>query len=194
MRVIENLIPPGGWHFEGSNKGVRYRVEGYSYRDLVDKVLKYRIENTIPIGAHEHEVRTYICTLSPRNCQDGLPDKIVVKQQLPPATAKLDEVTRWATELQGKQGANSRVPEQEANGRGAICVVCEFNKIIPTGCAACGSNFNRLMTILRNGKDSAHWAKLHVCELTKQGLRSAVWIKKEFLRTASNLPGACWLK
>jgi hypothetical protein len=46
MRVIEGVVQPGGWHYEQPlDSGQKQRIEGRTYRELVDRTHLFRLQH-----------------------------------------------------------------------------------------------------------------------------------------------------
>lgn len=190
----DSLIPPGGYHFEADG----LRIDGSSYQDVAEKLLRYRLENSLPPGNPMAEVLNYICDTWPHFCSDSSPATPVHAKPAPSLTAR---VTAWMAALyrtlRGTNIANSYVTQAEADKRAATCLNCPFHVEWRRGCSSCIENTQRVGHTFRAGRQSAHESNLMSCSIIGHEAKTAVWVKTPPPLTAeeqASLPDHCWRK
>lgn len=194
MKVIEGMVMPTGWHFMQDGQT---RIDAATFKDLAQAVLEWRLQNRVPVGNVALDVERFICSKYPAQCHPEGFVQMRPRQGQPHAptnpSKRSDALTKWALEMQKKPGIADQVPEQEANARAMTCIACKQNISWPRSCARCHDEVERLLTMLRGGRDVTHWRKLNICSATEQDCRSIVWLKKDLLRR-DRVPSNCWLK
>lgn len=193
QRIITGMIPPGGWHFMQEGK---HRIESDSYDHLIEAVQTWRLQNQRPVGNVVQDVIDYICSNFPRQCQ-GTPEQRAsgaVKPTPGAGNKFVDKIIQWANDARDEGIARELETEQEALRRANICAQCPKNSTWENSCPSCVDHAQRLMAILRQGKDIQSMApRLHGCSEVTHDNRTAIWIKKEFLRKSDGMPEACWV-
>jgi len=65
MTPKENIVPPGGFHYKDP---AGYTVEGHSYQSVADNLMRYRVDNKLPVGNPLKDVFDYVCNNWPHFC------------------------------------------------------------------------------------------------------------------------------
>lgn len=200
-RIIEGMILPGGWHYKDST-GYRipYTGELPNPKAVVDAILHYRLENGLPAGNPEQDMEAYVCSAFPRWCageadrSNTFMDNTVASSR--PSTLRfVDIISLWANSLYGTAGKLSLVPLREAEQRAEICKGCPQNTIWENSCPPCVQSAQRLLSIIRQGKDVQQLNELHGCKCHGFCTRTAVHLEREHLPPVANdAPSACWLR
>jgi hypothetical protein len=190
----DSLIPPNGFHFKSDD----LYIEGSSYQDVAEKLLRYRLENNVSTGNPMAEVLDYICNSWPHFCSDTSPISPLNMKPAPSLTAR---VTAWMASLyrtlRGTNISESYVDQGEANRRAAICLACPFHVEWRRGCSSCIEGTQRVGYTFRGGRQAAHEAKLMSCSILGHEAKTAVWVKTPPPPTTeqhSDLPTNCWMK
>jgi len=188
----DSLIPPGGYHFVAEG----LRIEGNSYQDVAEKLLRYRLENSLPPGNPMAEVLNYICDTWPHFCSDTSP---VTPVNTKPATSLTSRVTSWMAALyrtlRGTNIADSYVDQAEADRRALVCINCPFHTEWRRGCSSCIEGTKRVGYTFRGGRQAANESKLMSCSIIGHEAQTAVWVKTPPPLTAeeqASLPSHCW--
>ena len=178
----------------------KFKVESISYDELIVAVINWRLQNQRPVGNAKGDVDLFICSNFPRQCQGRGPKgeinvRATVAQKAQQAGARfVDRIILWATDAMNEGHGKDLEPAQEAARRAAICVACPRNSEWENSCPSCVTHAQRLMTIIRQGKDIPSLApQLHACSDTDMCNRTSIWIKRHLLRKSPNMPKACWI-
>lgn len=193
---------PGGWHYKDQS-GYRIPHEGElsGPKEVIDAILTYRLQNMRPVGNPEADFHNYVCTTFPTWC---VPD---AGEMLQAANAALtgpsgqprivDIITAWATALYDHVGKLKLVPINEAEKRSEACRGCPHNVQWQGECPPCVTNAQRLLVIIRQGREATPWRKLHACTCWNFDTRTAVHLEKEHFdisKMPALRPSFCWLK
>jgi hypothetical protein len=196
-RIITGMIPPDGWHYLQEGK---FRVDASSYDELIVAVINWRLQNQRGVGDAKGDIDQFICSNFPRQCQGVGPKgqinvRATVAQKALTAGARfVDRIIQWAVDAMNEGHGKDLEPAQEAARRAAICVECPRNSTWENSCPSCVTHAQRLMTIIRQGKDIPSLApRLHACSDTNMDNRTSIWIKRHLLRKSPNMPKACWI-
>ena len=170
----DSLIPPGGFHIEVEG----LRIDGSSYQDVAEKLLRYRLQNSLPPGNPMAEVLDYVCGRWPHFCSDTAP---VSPSQQKPAPSLSARVTAWMAalyrNLRGTSAEQNYVNQSEADRRASICLSCPFHVEWRRGCSSCIDGTQRIGYTFRGGRQAANEAKLMSCALIGHEAKTAVWVK-----------------
>ena len=190
----ENVVPPGGFHYE--DKEHRYRIDGHSYQSVADAVLRYRIENKIPVGDPLKDVLDYVCRNWPHFCSAHNPP--VAGNASPSLSSR---VSVWMAALyraaRTLATTGNFVDDATANRRAATCEKCPFNKDWRTGCGSCLEATAQVGYTFRAGRKVGNEKRLGACEIIGQENATAVWVKGLPPVAPSEhqqLPAFCWRK
>jgi len=187
----EGIIPPGGFHYE--DKVQRFRVEGSSYQSVAEAVLRYRLENKLPVGNPLKDVLDYVCTNWPHFCSDHNAPLPVGNGQ--PALSS--RVATWISSLYRfvRSTTTKFVTPEEANRRARICEQCPINKDWKTGCGSCLQAAVQLGYTFRAGRKVDNEKALGACEVIGQENATAVWVDNLLPLAPEEqrrLPEKCW--
>ena len=190
MKLIQGLIPPGGWHF--IQDGAVIRAQEYSH--LVKAVESFRAENKLPSVDAAKDITEQICNRSPNACH-GV-DSVVVRTHKAKTLAKgnlIQDITIWASNLLKRETPFRLVGDELAESRAKICRGCPSNLNWRSGCRSCITAADRICASVRQGRDTKSSKVLGGCEKLRQDNRTAIFLEKEFLTKNPNIPDYCWL-
>jgi hypothetical protein len=189
------IIPPGGHHFIERHGTTERRIEGSSYDDVAEQLLRYRVANGIPLGQPRDEIVAYVCGTWPHFCAEQL-------SVPPPVSSKpgyIAGVTMWLQELAQRQAMSPKplVGDEEANRRAEICRGCPLQKTWEEGCGSCRDSIRRQGFVFRAGKDVSNAKKVLGCSVLFQENHAAAWAHKDVLppvpeEDKARLPHNCW--
>lgn len=189
----EGIIPPGGFHYESREH--RYRIDGSSYQSVAENVLRYRLENKLPVGNPLKDVIDYVCSNWPHFCSEHNPP-INGGNARPSLASRISVWMSSLYRLARTLGASSNfVGQDEADRRAAICKACPHNVEWREGCGSCLEATRQLGFTFRAGRKSIHEAALKGCSVVGQENATAVWVKglpplsPDELKA---LPTPCW--
>lgn len=191
-----SVIPPNGFHFIDHSTGVEKRIEGSSYEDVADRVLKFRLANGKEPGNPAAELIDYVCGTWPHFCSDDSPrgPKTVTSRARHLST----RVAGWLATFYSLARADAGVGGGESQRRAGICAQCPQNREYRDGgCGSCLESISRLFFVWRRDRPIPHEAKLGACGITSQLNAAAVMAKTLPPLTAEQielLPGNCWRK
>lgn len=191
------VIPPNGYHFIERHNGVERIINGTSYENVAEQLLKYRVSNSLPYGRPFEEVCEYVCSGWPHFCTDHAPASPSPEATKPTFTI---EVLQWTQMLWKRQAhiPQPLVSDIEANRRAEICKGCPFQKDwADYGCGTCVDSVRRHSTVFRAGKEVAGAKKPMGCSILGQENHAAVWAAKGSLpdmtpEQKNQLPTQCW--
>jgi hypothetical protein len=192
-KVIQGMIPPGGWHYMQDSK---YRIESDCFANLVKAVQNWRIENGRPIDDPIKDIEDFICKMSPRNCNLGaspIASVSVINLMSAGTQRMVDNIAIWVVD-RSKTGYKTLVSIQDASKRAEGCIKCPMNVKWEYECGPCVTHAQRLLGSLRQHKECDRSEKLHACKIFKHCNRTAVWLKEEEFEKRSDAPFNCWLK
>jgi hypothetical protein len=203
-RVIPGILPPGGWHYVHIENGqIQYRIphvsELPSLNAVVDAITHYRLENRLPVGDPQGDYENWLCSTHPRFCREHLFEANHISANLtaPAGQRHVDRINGWANSLYAAVPKLKMVPMAEADQRAQTCLQCPLNVQWEGECPACVTSAQRLLLIIRQGRDSHYGKKLHACSGTGMCTRTAIHIEREHFppqSTYASLPEPCWLK
>jgi hypothetical protein len=201
MRVIDSMVMPGGWHTEQElRSGQRQRIEGRTYRELVERTLLFRqqhLELVPPNSATRENVESdllmWICSRFPSSCTGSrgeLPRPIV--QSNPDYVRPINRVEEWIATLSSRE--LEWIDSASATRRARICVNCHLNQSWQTNCGSCNQNIRSRGLLLRGSHKTGFESQLRACLAYGWLLEVAVWLKNGFGSAAPRRqpPGDCW--
>lgn len=182
-------------------------VTGHSRANLLDNILRFRLDNGLDVGQPEEELENQLRYrhpgFYPQTREVNITDEALDKK----ARSALDEVrltnklwTKFDTD-QAKAGKRAqRVRRDEAEARAEVCAACPANTKVSgiTSCSPCVANLNREALILSSNQRTKQ-TNLAFCASLLHDNRVAVWMPKEALgRSLSKInaetPALCWLR
>lgn len=184
------IIPPGGHHYEDEHG----RIEGTSYEDVAEKLLRFRIANKLPLGMPLAEVIHYTCSRHPHFCHS--PQAPAAGVRRPPLSGRVIE---WYSALyrglRGIKVADNYVDQATADRRAAICLKCPHHVEWRSGCGSCVEGARRIGYTYRAGRKAEYESQLMGCSIIGHDCATAVWVKAAPTltpETHSQLPDNCW--
>lgn len=189
VTIKQQVPPPNGWVYE--EDGVQ--VKGLTYADLIQNVLKWRLQSRKPVHTVQIDVNAYIARVSP---QSVLIRKDQLKHKQRTEHTLADRIYNFACRVYDnfKPDAVSATPH-EADRRARICSECPYNQSFNFNCPACQSETNRLLQGVRSGRTTQYDRKLKGCARIGYDLSTAVWLEDDQLgpkSTDERLPKNCW--
>lgn len=187
-RPKSSVVPPGGFHFVDKTETGEYRVEGSSYEEVANNLLKLRLANGVNPGNPLEEVYHYVCSSWPHFCQSQQ-QPAAVRSSGPGLSARAQA---WIAAA-AQQSTRSSPSESEIQRRAAICAGCPQNRDVSGGCGSCIANIRRLAFILTKGRNDLN--HLGACDILSQWNPVAVG-RSSFPPSSeeqiSRLPNYCW--
>lgn len=207
-RVKVGVVPPGyepgssGWHFPAGKDWTAPILNGDDFDNLVDKLVQFRADNSLPIGNARFDVETYICTKFPTFCRGGAKavaptTPAVIREQKPAGQPRtlLERVTTWAKLRFNHAGNIKFVSDSTAEARASICSRCKANREWREGCPPCVARNDSLLIQVRQNKAVAQSHRLKGCAAAGHDNNTAVWLPEPLLRHRKHyeLPDICWM-
>jgi hypothetical protein len=196
MNIDKGRILPSGWHYKDPS-GYRIPLKGElpNPQEVIAALMEYRLENNIEVGSPEGDLEEYVCSTFPTWCrrEAGTPQPI----QTVPGRRNVDLVIGWANHLYVHVGRLQLIPQKEAEERANICKNCPMQMEWSRDCPPCVTSAQRLLSILRQGKDTAvaQNGEVRGCQVYGWDNRTACHIDKQHLPPPNpNAPPACWMR
>jgi hypothetical protein len=211
MRVIEGVVPPGGWHFQqklisSPQRPKTQRVEAATYSQLLDFVLRFRLNNlelvqtgTATKEQVEHDVTFYLCGKWPHQCTGSRAQMALMAGGTWPGPIQkvdyrrpLTRIENWITTL--GQEELRWVDQARAHERAQICAGCSMNQSWRSGCAPCNDNAIRRATLVRGAHSTALDKKLRYCVSYGTLLELSIWLEADYSKALPRRepPSKCW--
>lgn len=188
------IIPPGGFHFEDEHG----RIEGSSYHDVAEKLLRFRIANKLPLGMPLAEVIDYTCQRHPHFCHQA---QATIGPSSPQKPAMSGRVIEWYAalyrSLRGSDVSKNYVDQATADRRAKICLACPHHREWRMGCGSCVDGARRIGHTYRAGRKAEYEAQLMGCEVVGHDCATAVWVREAPPLSPEQqqaLPILCWRK
>lgn len=195
MTPKTGVVPPGGHHFIEKHGDTERRIEGGSYDEVAERLLRYRVTNGLPLGQPKVEVEQYVCSNWPHFCSDRAP----VDSPVSSAPGFVAGVTMWLQQLNRRQASvpEGLVSEAEANRRAEICRGCPMQKSWHEGCGLCIATVERQSLLFRADKKVSNAKDIQGCSVLFQENHAAAWAHKDALpevpaEQLAQLPSHCW--
>lgn len=194
---LTSIIPPGGYVFTDDVTGVPVKIEGTSYEDLAERVLKHRLVNQRPPGNPYDEIITRLCNSHPHFCRENHPTP-APNQALVRHASIAVRVAAWISEFFKTNRSDTGLGPAETERRANICADCVYNVPI-SGCGSCVANVDRLFFVWRRDRNLPREDRLRssACQILGQHNGAAVLAKSlppVDEKSNSFLPRACWRK
>lgn len=172
------------------------RLDGQSYVEVAERLLKYRVANGLPLGKPLDEIHAYVCTKWPHFCNSN--PRIEAPTSSEPTFAV--KVMQWLQILWRQQALipTQHVSEAEANRRASVCAGCPRQQSwADYGCGSCVDSIRRQSLVFRAGKET--YAKPTGCSILGQENQAACWGALSVLPDSTPeqrqlLPTRCWRK
>ncbi len=155
-------------------------LTGQTLPSCAKEVTNFRVENDLPIGDPEAEIRAYV-----GGTRISLGQSITLRQR----------VTSWKTNRQFQ--SHELVDEPEAERRAQICRDCPMNvQHWQDGCGACFAKTKQDLLALRQAREVK--TKVGACNILGWDNSTSVWLTEASLKNRiqhlDKLPGFCWAK
>jgi hypothetical protein len=193
-----SVIPPGGYHFiTATPEGGTLKIESHSVESVQELLLKYRLNNNLPVGNPQQEVIDYICGTWPHFCTETTEAFLVPAMSITREAHLSRRVSDWTARLWAL-GSDNAVAQPEADRRAAICSSCPQNKDYrPGACAPCVESLDRLSFIWLRNRSTPFDQSLGGCRACGANLKTAVQASRlPPLSDAdkNSLDPSCWRK
>jgi len=177
-----NLYPPDGYVFTEPD-GTHHR--GDSWRNLKEKIVRYRKVNGLPEGDPEAEITTQLCSRVPSFCRHSNPQPV----RIGPTFNSV--VVGWLSRMLSLKRANQlpRVDDVEAARRASICARCPAQRSLNMACGSCIIEIDKLRRAVLDGAEPLH-KNLQPCSITGEDCSVAVHVEQS--KISGQLPGNCW--
>jgi hypothetical protein len=189
---IKGMVFPGGYHFfEGD-----VRLDSHFDLDNLYEVVKaYRANNNLPVGDVVGDVNRQLCGRVPTFCHgvDSVEVNFSSVERPTPQGDLLNDVVTWASNLLATGEQIKLVSDTEASRRSSICAACPNNANFRGGCTPCIDNALRVCASVRQARDVGMSKILGGCHVLRHDNRTAIFIEKDQLSKARNLPDSCWM-
>lgn len=191
LRFTDTITtPPGGFQYEDSTTG--FRVVARGWKDITDKVWKYRVANGGDVSpGWDDRLQAEMCLQMKLQgttwCQDD-------EQYHAPSGEGigLGDILRALSSF-GKIIASGvkLVDQAEADRRGAICAGCPLNVEV-AGCLGC-SGIKGVVEAVRGSLKTTSDDALHGCKVCKCPLKVKTWLPLSSIdNTGLEYPEWCW--
>lgn len=197
MNIDTGRILPGGWHYNDPS-GYRIPLKGELPNPgaVIEALMSYRLENNLPVGSPEADLEEFVCATYPTWCRRTPDAPRPLKERVP--ARNVDLVIGWANELYTKVGRLQLIPQKEAEERATTCRACPLQMNWSSDCPPCVTSAQRLLSILRQGKDTAaaQDGQLKGCAAFGWDNRTACHIDRQHLppQPNPNAPAECWMR
>jgi hypothetical protein len=211
MRVVENILPPGGFHYKQRLKSSPQRpqfqlIQAGSYAQLVDSVLNFRLSNLGMVASASatkervvDDIRFYICGNFPSHCTGSKAQLLEAQngssqvKTRPDYSRPLSRIENWLTRLAERE--IEFVDQATATERSQICIKCPLNQPWRTGCQPCNQNADRRAALVRGSHTTGLEPRLKNCQAYGTLLELSVWLKQDHSEQARRQPpDFCWHK
>ena len=192
-----DTTPPGSWRFLVKETGKWFR-NYVALADLISALRKHYTANELPIPADlQQQIIDQMCPDLPAGwCEfAGHPTaESLLSRYLTFKDVLAGTKTLLSWQLQGRP----RVSKQEAEGRAAVCVRCQYN-VQPGGCPSCNSPLHQVVNAFVGGSKTNQDDNLRACKICGCSLKAKVWFPVDLIR--ENMPEGqqdlfpqwCWL-
>lgn len=189
---IKGMVMPGGWHYIGEWNGNKYRVDSdISLDDLYQKVLEYRLSNSIHVGNVRYDVDKYICDAYPQACVNYAAPPVMQSTPVHSGTGFQHHVLDWLGKL--RMESVQLKDYGEAVERARTCAQCPENQPAESSCPACNQAIREFGHLIRQGRNCELSKNLGGCKKTNICLKTAIWLDRKHLPSKPDVNN-CWLK
>lgn len=177
-----NLYPPDGYIFTEPD-GTRHR--GESWRDLKEKIVRYRAANKFPPGDPETEITNQLCARVPSFCSRSNPQPV----RIGPTFNAV--VIGWLSRILSfkRKAALPRVTDEEAARRASICANCPAQRSLNMTCGSCLVEIDKLRRAVLDGAETQH-KNLQPCAVLGEDCSTSVHIEQP--PVTGQTPSNCW--
>ena len=212
MRVIEGVVPPGGFHFRQRLRSSPQRpqfhtITGASYDQLVENTFSFRLNNIEMVKSGSatreqvvHDIMWYLCGKFPHQCTGAKAElSAAAAMRSPPPMQRggrpgymrpLVRIEDWLTVLTEK--TLKWVDQARAQERARICIDCPMNQTWRTGCGSCNQNAERRAFLIRGSHATGMEPQLKGCVSYGTLLHLSVWLEDDFSTAGRQPPAKCW--
>jgi|SRR5688572_4986185 len=185
MNFNPNLYPEGGRVFTDRD-GTIHR--GDSWRELYEKIRRYREINKFEPGDPEAEVSAQLCAKMPHLCRPNAPHV----QPTHHSQSHNQRVLQWFSVQLSRKRVNAipRVEDDVAADRAAICARCPMQRALNAACEGCISSIKTSRKVILDGKASQH-QHLSPCAALGEDCSTSVHIEQA-PQAEPSLPAECW--
>jgi hypothetical protein len=191
-RVNQSIVPPGGWECP-AEPGSPVMIKAQSYSNLLQEVLKYRIQSKMRYNNLQEEVDVYLSSISPTT---------VVRQKGPLKKTPVnlaDLIYNWLCDVFDRGGNRHYVARPNADARAEVCARCPRNNQRDhiSSCGPCREASAAMVRVVRGNRETGLDAMLGGCVVFNYELSLAVHLDEDTLGPLSTdirLPLNCWRK
>lgn len=163
-----SVVPPGGFHYIEQINGRELKLESTSVESVQELLLRYRLNNGLPVGNPQQDVVDYICNNWPHFCTDATEPYLTPANPMPREAHLSRRVSDWTVKL-WELGAKNEISAQEADRRASICAACPLNADYHGGaCGPCVESLERLGFIWLRSRATRFDDKLGGCRACGQ--------------------------
>ncbi len=195
----ESIVPPGGHHFVEKREGhPDQRIEGGSYKEVAERLLRFRLANGISPGNPLREVHDYVCGSWPHFCDEPAPFHPTTASGGPTPSHLSYRVLQFLNQLWRRQAGAPRELASDvlARSRAEICARCPKQQSwTDGGCGTCISQAQQVGYVYRAGRSSGIDSSLLGCRVLGQDNKTAVWstnLPDIAPEHRAELPAECW--
>lgn len=196
-KMIESMVPPGGWRFTETQSGVPIVIEGDNFQNLVKAVEKHRAANRYEVGNPYVEITDWFCTRYPNFCHHfhlGSPTPAAHNQ---PEVNRRNKIIMWTHTA-------ARIPLEPSPSKVAeranACAQCPMNQNLRqalgiTGAKCCGNandDLTRALTLTRRHAEPPNKDQLGFCTAHEFDARTASVLERTGVPRSQSAPSFCW--
>lgn len=199
-RFVFGNIPPlaeGGFHYpQALPSGSTEIISGSTRDEVIASLQNFRFANGIDVGDPQREVDSYLCGRWPRFCSE---EDATVADETRDNKNLRQRTTNWKSNRYAQSDSSDPLVSDEiAEKRAATCETCPKNQDNRSGCPPCVVDNDRVLFMLREGRNVKNSESLGGCDVCGQDNRTAVFFPDSSLKYANayqdQFPDFCWLK
>jgi hypothetical protein len=193
----ESQVPYGG-EYRINRPDIGLVGTGYTFKNLVPKIVAYRKANALPVGLGlADELEKCVCEQYPDACEE-CGDSFIRKRVL-----GLDDIVNGTrTMLSFWWQGRPLVDREESERRAEICLKCPYNTTFVKPCSGICQSLAELVNAIIQGQGTQHDRKLHSCQICGCFLQAAIWVPLKIqldsvgddVRQKFELVPNCWKK
>lgn len=189
--LTTGVVPVDGWNYPQDYPQGQSMRQGGDFEELVADVLRFRIDNNLPIGDPAADVADYTRQKSPQNDLRRKPGAGFQKSFARPITPLVERMKDQMHLLSTKQVA--RVDIDEADRRAKACIGCPQNIEWKSTCSSCNADIAYRGDLVRGRTQYQYDGQLRGCRLHALLLKTAVWQADGLPERHAQAPVKCWL-
>ena len=192
MIAPAGTMPNGGWKFRAS-PDVTLTAPLKSM--LLDAIVRWRVENSVPVGSPEAELDAQLCAENPRFCHAEDRDYSVPPDQ----NLLIERMAGWADRLKSAMPAGGfrLASDSVTAARVSRCQGCPRDKPANPSCPACADALESVYSRMRNHRPRPANGGARACEVMSWDNFTAASLSREYVEPVEDqkkfLPVHCWL-